>query len=181
MTEQFTFFWTSADFCSQWYEGAPFRIGDETFNYAETGMMVGKARLFGDERIAQAIFKVDQDLSLKNRAKQVKDLGREVANFDEAIWEEASIPIVLRVTLAKFCQNPGILRPLLATAGTTLVEASPYDTIWGIGLRREDPRAQKRATWLGRNKLGFIVTEARDLLIAARGASLILSSDARRS
>ena len=50
------------------------------------------------------------------------------------------------------------------TTGTTLVEASPYDKIWGIGLKSTSPLAQNRSTWKGTNLLGKILTEVRDEL-----------------
>jgi len=70
--------------------------------------------------------------------------------------------IVKRGSKAKYEQNPHLKRYLLETAGTTLVEASPYDTIWGIGLKADDPRAQNRETWRGTNWLGQVLTEVRN-------------------
>ena len=62
-------------------------------------------------------------------------------------------------------QNPDLKWELLATDGTTLVEENPVDYIWGIGLKKNDPRAKNRATWQGTNWLGETLTKVREILI----------------
>jgi ribA/ribD-fused uncharacterized protein len=91
-----------------------------------------------------------------------KRLGRSVKNFDASHWEHICQQIVYDANYAKFNQNAHLKRTLLATRGTTLVEASPVDPIWGIGLAEDDPRALNRDTWLGQNLLGEILTRIRD-------------------
>ena len=46
-----------------------------------------------------------------------------------------------------------------------LVEAAPRDRLWGIGLGRNNPKALRKATWRGKNWLGYILTEVRDELM----------------
>jgi ribA/ribD-fused uncharacterized protein len=87
-----------------------------------------------------------------------------VRGFDEAQWKAARFDIVTRASLAKFGQDPGLRRYLLATRGEVLVEASPTDRIWGIGLGRDDPRAADPRTWRGLNLLGFALGRAREML-----------------
>jgi hypothetical protein len=87
-----------------------------------------------------------------------------VKNFDDAIWKAQRLAIVKAGSTAKFTQNADLRALLLATAGTTLVEASPYDRIWGIGLAASNPLAQDPKTWRGQNLLGKILTELRDEL-----------------
>ena len=101
-----------------------------------------------------------------------KALGRDVSQYDEATWVAARRSVVYRGNLAKFQQNPAMRDKLFATQGTTLVEASPKDRIWGIGLDRKDPRAQRRETWLGKNLLGEVLTELRDNLLQQKEEGL---------
>ena len=151
MTEKFTFFWSGP--FSQWHK-APFEIDHMIFNCAEQWMMWQKACLFGDRETAKQI------LMVKNPREQ-KNLGRMVKDFNPDVWAAACKEIVKRGNLAKYSQNPMLLDLLSKTKGTTLVEASPYDRIWGIGLAEDDPKAQKRETWKGKNLLGEILTEVR--------------------
>ena len=154
----FTFFFTAASPFSQWHP-CRFEALGNTFNCAEQFMMHGKAALFGDAAIAAKIL-------ASSDPKQHKALGRKVASFDDARWRAERAAIVKAGNRAKFTQNAPLLDQLLATRGTTLVEASPYDRIWGIGLAATDPRAQDPKTWRGQNLLGKILTELRDELAA---------------
>ena len=86
--------------------------------------------------------------------------------FDDARWRRAREAIVHAGNRAKFTQNAELRELLVATQGTTLVEASPYDRIWGIGLAASDPRAQDPRQWKGQNLLGKILTALRDELLA---------------
>lgn len=163
--EKFTFFWKDRSPFSQWY---PCKFTAEVwvmngfgkihFTRAEQYMMYQKAALFGDLDIAYKIMLTD------NPAEQ-KELGRKVKNFDATKWNMEARDIVLCGNLAKFSQNEKLKQALLSTAGTTLVEASPYDKIWGIGLLESDPRSQSRETWLGKNWLGQTLTDVREKLI----------------
>jgi ribA/ribD-fused uncharacterized protein len=152
----FTFFYTQSSPFSQWYR-CSFVVNGRTFGCAEQFMMHGKAELFGDREIA------DQILAARE-PREHKSLGRKVQTFDDAKWRAAREAIVKAGNRAKFTQNTALLDLLLATRGTTLVEASPRDRIWGIGLTATDPRALDPATWRGQNLLGKILTELRDEL-----------------
>jgi len=156
----FTFFFTVANPFSQWYR-CTFTVGENTFNCAEQYMMHGKALLFADRETAAKILAADHP-------RQHKALGRKVKPFDDATWKRERAAIVRAGNHAKFTQNAELLDQLLATKGTTLVEASPYDKIWGIGLAATDPRAKDPALWRGQNLLGKILTELRDQLLAER-------------
>ena len=157
---EFTFFFTEKSPFSQWFP-CSFAANGVTFNCAEQFMMHGKALLFGDAEVAQKILAA-------GHPRMHKALGRKVKNFDDAVWKRERLTIVKAGSRAKFTQNAELLAQLLATHGTVMVEASPYDRIWGIGLAATDPRALDRSTWRGQNLLGQILTELRDELATAR-------------
>ena len=94
-------------------------------------------------------------------------MGREVRGFDDARWCEARFEIVVQGNLAKFSQHPALGDYLLSTRDQVLVEASPVDRIWGIGLAADDTKASRPEQWRGLNLLGYALMEVRDRL---RGA-----------
>lgn len=152
--ERFTFFWKGR--FSQW-EASPFDVGGTRFLHAEQYMMYAKALLFGDHAAANRILEAVEPA-------EVKLIGRGVSGFEPRIWEMFREGVVLTGSLAKYTQNRELRDALMATRGTTLVEASPFDTVWGIGLAEEDPRARDRAQWRGMNLLGRILTRVREAL-----------------
>ncbi len=152
--EKFTCFWKSESPFSQWYPST-FTVGGVTFNCTEQYMMYKKAKLFNDGEMAKKILQSDSP------AKQ-KQLGRKVNNFNQKVWERSCKQIVYDGNYAKFSQNEPLKKHLLKTAGTTLVEASPRDQIWGVGLAEDDPRIQNRSTWQGKNWLGEVLTKVRE-------------------
>jgi ribA/ribD-fused uncharacterized protein len=148
---------------SQWWP-APFTVDGVRYRSAEHWMMAEKARLFGDESSAAAMIAADSP-------KEAKALGRGVRGFDGDRWEEAAFDIVVRGSTAKFGQDPQLRDYLVGTGDAVLVEASPLDAIWGIGLAADDPRARRPEEWPGRNLLGFALMQARlDLAGAAATA-----------
>jgi ribA/ribD-fused uncharacterized protein len=131
---------------SQWYE-APFVIDRVTYPTAEHWMMAEKARLFGD---GDALRRV---LAAGNPAA-AKAVGREVRGFDEAAWTAARWEIVVRGNQAKFGQHADLGAFLASTGDRVLVEASPVDRVWGIGLAENDAAAENPELWRGLNLLG---------------------------
>lgn len=145
---------------SQWWP-APFSVGGVNYPTAEHYMMAEKARLFGDEDTRARIL---QDAS----PKAAKQLGRQVGNFDERVWEGARFQLAVEGNLAKFSQNRGLGDFLLQTRDRVLVEASPVDRIWGIGLAAADEQAANPEQWRGSNLLGFALMEVRQRLREGR-------------
>ena len=139
---------------SQWWE-CTFEIDGVTYSSAEQYMMSEKAKLFGDTETVAKI------LHTKN-PKQAKDLGRKVSNFNEDLWLKNRFNIVKAGNLAKFSQNDDLKDFLLKTKNHILVEASPADTIWGIGLAANHPGIENPFIWRGLNLLGFALMEVRD-------------------
>ena len=138
---------------SQWWP-AEFTVDGVRYPSAEHYMMAEKARLFGD------LAAVDRILAARTPA-EAKNLGREVRGFDDAAWDAARFGIVVAGSTAKFGQDPALRSYLLNTGRRVLVEASPLDRVWGIGLAADDPRAADPAGWRGLNLLGFALMEAR--------------------
>ncbi|MGY0231040.1 NADAR family protein [Longispora urticae] len=143
---------------SQWWP-APFTVDGVRYGTAEHFMMAGKARLFGDTETAARILDA-------GGPGAVKALGRQVRGFDQATWEAHRLEIVVAGNVAKFGQNPDLKTYLLGTRNRVLVEASPLDRIWGIGLAADDPGAADPARWRGLNLLGVALMSARDQLAA---------------
>ena len=152
MSEKFTFFY--GGWASQW-AACKILIDGVIYNCAEQYMMAMKAKLFNDAAALDIIMGTDNP-------KVQKAAGRTVQGFNQTIWEQNAKLYVYRANYAKFTQNKDAQQWLMATNGTTLVEASPWDKIWGIGLDANDPKAQDRATWQGTNWLGEIVTQVRE-------------------
>ena len=154
MQEKFTFFW-NGEF-SQWYPCKILVDGLE-YNCAEQYMMAQKANLFRDQESHEKIMQA-------THPREQKSLGRQVKNFNLDKWNDFAPFVVWKGSWAKYTQHPTLRKKLLDTIGTTLVEASPYDKIWGIGLIADDDRAKHRSTWLGTNWLGEILTKVRNSL-----------------
>ena len=141
---------------SQWYD-VYFEVDGVQYHTTEQYMMASKARLFGDEDTWNEIMN-------SYSPTEYKKLGRKVKGFDAAIWDEKKLDIVVEGNKAKFGQNLDLKEFLLATDNAILVEASPYDKIWGIGLDRETALNGCVEDWNGENLLGCALMEVRDWL-----------------
>ncbi|MEU9135392.1 NADAR family protein [Streptomyces sp. NPDC048404] len=141
---------------SQWWP-SPFVVEGVAYATAEHWMMASKARLFGDaEAERQAVAAANPALA--------KKAGRLVRDFDNAVWERERFGIVVEGSVHKFAAHPGLRAFLLGTGGRVLVEASPMDRVWGIGLAANDDGAHDPRRWRGENLLGFALMEARERL-----------------
>lgn len=156
--EQFYFFWSGP--LSQWHSSR-FKIDGIVFNTAEQYMMYSKAILFNDHDAAKKILRTTSP-------REQKSLGRKVKNFNVQKWEAVARDIVYRGNYAKFTQDPTLLQLLINTAPSILVEASPYDKIWGIGLDEYQAVNMEPSQWPGKNWLGLTLTKLRDDLITQK-------------
>jgi ribA/ribD-fused uncharacterized protein len=141
---------------SQWW-ACPFTIEDIAYPTAEHWMMAEKARLFKDDVQLANILATEKPAA-------AKAFGRKVENFAPPLWEAQKGDIVINGNVAKFSQNADLKAFLLATKDKIIVEASPRDQIWGIGLSPENPLATQPEHWRGQNLLGFALMEVRDIL-----------------
>lgn len=159
---KYAFFWghqrsksgiTSSCF-SQWFN-AEFIVEGQRYPTAEHFMMAEKAALFGDQEIrAQVLQAPTPDAA--------KALGRNVRGFNDHDWLQHRYAIVVRANQAKFSQNPELNAFLKETGSRIIVEASPVDSIWGIGLAQDDENASNPNLWRGLNLLGFALMQVRD-------------------
>ena len=142
---------------SQWWENSPFVIDNITYLTAEHYMMAAKARLFNDTASLQKVLNC-------SHPSEAKKIGRQVKNFDPLVWEKNKFNFVVEGNTAKFTQHEDIKLFLKQTQNKILVEASPYDKIWGIGMNEETARKSQPKFWNGENLLGFALMEVRDKL-----------------
>jgi len=141
---------------SQWWL-SDFKDENHHYSSAEQYMMAGKAKLFNDEEVFEQILHIKSP-------KEVKTLGRKIRNFNEQKWLENRYEIVKQGNILKFNQNPDLKEYLLSTGNKVIVEASPVDAIWGIGLAQDHPDASQPQNWKGLNLLGFVLMEVREEL-----------------
>lgn len=150
VTDKYVFFYGNQEPFSNHYF-SQFSDGVHIFNCTEQYMMFHKAELFGDKEIAEEI--------LKERSPSVqKRLGRRIKGFDEHIWDLHKESIVYDGCKLKF-KGTRLEKELLKHKGKTFVEASGYDTIWGVGLTERDPKILNPSNWRGQNLLGNILTK----------------------
>lgn len=165
---KYHFFWRKGSPFSQWHPST-YTLNGYVYTTAEQGMMHGKALLFGDDEIGNLILQTNND------PRSVKALGRQVRGFNEKLWKQYREEIVYNNNVAKFSQNEHLLNALLSTEGL-LVEASPCDAIWGIGLHEKDARKMPEHKWRGINLLGKILTRVRDELKLVDQETLLLQT-----
>ncbi|WP_216589199.1 NADAR family protein [Streptomyces brasiliscabiei] len=147
---------------SQWWP-SPFTVDGVEYATAEHWMMASKARLFGDTE-------AERKAVAAAGPAQAKKIGRLVRGFDDAVWERERFAVVAEGSFHKFAADADLRAFLLGTGDRVLVEASPLDRVWGIGLAADDERASDPARWRGPNLLGFALMAARDRLAGAGDA-----------
>ena len=141
---------------SQWWE-APFEVDGIVYKTAEHWMMAEKARMFNDMAILQQV------IAAKTPG-EAKKCGRMVSDFDPVAWDEVKFDIVVQGNIHKFSRHPELEMFLLGTLDRILAEASPQDSIWGIGMAASNPAVENPMLWNGENLLGYALMEVRDVL-----------------
>lgn len=134
------------------------------FHNCEQYMMFQKASLFKDDRIKHKIIQ-------EHNPKNIKKLGREVKNFNNETWNRYKEFIVYQGNLLKFSSNEDLKEKLLSTGNKVLIETSPFDSVYGIGLDYYGRSLNKQQfdlfnvdDWQGSNLLGFALMQVRDEL-----------------
>ena len=162
--EKYIFFWShkkiegklTKSCFSQWYD-CSFVVNGIKYYTAEQYMMSQKALLFNDKETNNIIMK-------EKDPRTYKKLGRLVKNFSPEIWDKNKFEIVVNGNIAKFSQNEDLKQFLLNTKDKILVEASPHDKIWGIGMDENDKDILNPTKWKGENLLGKALMKTRDCL-----------------
>jgi ribA/ribD-fused uncharacterized protein len=156
MMHDFTFFYSSLHPFSNWYM-MPFVHRGKQYNCGEQYMMYQKAILFKDYDVAEMILE-------QSNPRNQKFLGREVRGFVEGAWNAVCRPLMVEGLTSKFRQDTYCLNTLLDTGDTVIVEASPTDRIWGVGLAANDPLILDPKNWRGTNWLGQVLMEVRNVV-----------------
>jgi ribA/ribD-fused uncharacterized protein len=152
ITDKHIFFWNGI--YSQWYP-VSFTIDEFEYNSCEQYMMHQKALLFGD-------FDTAAQILLTEHPDEQKKLGKLVKGFDRTIWDQNCFSIVYKGNYAKFTQNEYLKQQLLDSGDKVIVEASPYDFIWGIKKSEDDDMINFPSNWQGLNLLGFAIMTVRN-------------------
>ncbi|GHF21285.1 NADAR family protein [Streptomyces werraensis] len=147
---------------SQWWP-SPFTVDGVEYATAEHWMMAAKARLFDDTEGERRVLAA-------GHPSEAKKAGRLVRGFDEEIWRRERFGIVVEGSVHKFAAHGELRSFLLNTGDRVLVEASPVDRVWGIGLAADAEAANDPNRWRGPNLLGFALMEARRRLRETAGA-----------
>lgn len=144
------------EYLSNWYI-SEFIVEDKIFSSMEQFMMYQKAIYFNDREVAKQIMET-------NDPSRIKELGRQVAGYNEIDWSGIRQIVVYEGLLAKFSQNKNLKDKLLSTENAILVECSITDKIWGIGCSMNNPDRFNKEKWQGQNLLGYTLMRVRDKL-----------------
>jgi len=160
---KFTFFWKTSkgildEGCFSQWQISHFSFNGIQYSSAEQFMMAHKAITFNDRKTLEKIMN-------ESHPDKIKKLGRQIVNFNSNIWEKLKYSIALIGNYCKFVQNDKMKQILINTGGNIIVEASPNDKIWGVGLDETDSRIKNPNYWEGENLLGFVLMEVRDYII----------------
>lgn len=157
ITNTHIYFYSKTCF-SNWHKSTQFDLITKIpFKCSEQHFFWYKADFFKDLEIRNNIANLDFDPG------KAKELGRNVRGFNQHAWDAVKFGFMVYVCYCKF--NFSILRDRLSETGSKiLVEASPTDLIWGVGLGENDSKITDDKNWLGQNLLGKALMEVRKTL-----------------
>ncbi|MBB1509960.1 NADAR family protein [Tessaracoccus sp. MC1756] len=145
--------------CLSEHYPAPFESDGELFRTVEHYIAWRKATLFGDKHSAQRVLRAEAPTT-------ARAIGRTVRPFNDEVWKSHRFDVAVAANVAKFAADPQLADHLRSTGRSVLVNASPIDRVWGIGLSADDPAAQDPTRWPGLNIQGFALMEARRRLLS---------------
>lgn len=151
ITDKLVLFFGNNDICSNFYL-CPLEYKGHKFHSSEQLFMYLKALAFEDLDIAEKI------LNCKT-PREAKALGRKIRNYDDRVWNMLRDAYMYKTVQVKFLQCEEFREFVLSNSDKTFVEASPYDSIWGIKLSEDDPRALDPSQWKGENRLGKCINK----------------------
>lgn len=151
-------------FLSNFFEGTPFVIDKVTYKTSEHFFMATKALQWKTPK-NEELFKL---IINSSTPKEAKACGRKVENYDDKEWANIRFDVMVAGLRNKFSQNPKYKQELISTGDKILVEASPYDAIWGIGMTVDKAYKLSSQEWNDileqRNHLGKALMKVRDEL-----------------
>lgn len=151
-TAEGVYFWGSL--YSNWYI-THFVIDGVTYNCVEQYMMAQKAIMANDKESLEKIMNVSDP-------GEQKKLGQAVANLNVKEWDEKKLDIVTKGCIAKFTSKRFLQETLLKTGNKVIVEGSPNDRLWGVGLHWSSSDIEDKNKWKGTNLLGRALMKARE-------------------
>lgn len=134
--------------------------GEYTAHSSEQDFMVNKASAFGDIEILEKI------LNTKT-PREAKILGRQIQGFDWPIWSVVRQTCMIDSVVRKFAGTE-LESKLIDTGDKYLIEASPTDKVWGVGMSSDNPDIYDTSKWLGLNELGHVLMTVRHAIISGK-------------
>ena len=122
---------------------------------SEQMFMIFKSIMFKDDKSTFDIIDAQNPMLAKS-------IGRSVKNYDDKKWSESRYEYMVSSVMLKAVQNKDFRDRLTETKGMYLVEASPYDKIWGVGLKTNESDIRFEDKWRGENLLGKALMKVRD-------------------
>jgi ribA/ribD-fused uncharacterized protein len=153
-------FYTKTDVFSNHYE-CDFEIDGVEYRSTEQYLFAERAKVKDKMEIMEKI--------MRNRSARIaKQLGEQEVPWEESVeeWRDFAGKKLTVANRAKYTQNDELRQLLFKTAPKVLAEASPSDTYWGVGLRKNDPQIHKASLWKGENAMGKILMNIRDELMS---------------
>lgn len=153
-TDRSILFWHGDSPFSNWYRGLEIKYQGFVFDNSEALFMYLKCKFFNQEELALEVTE-NQDPA------KVKKIGRKIKNYNEKSWAESRVGYMKLVQVMKFGQHPELNKILLATGDKQIIEASPLDNIWGVGMYSTHPDVEDPEKWKGQNLLGKVLESVR--------------------